>query len=338
MKYRTIPSTGVSLSEIGFGCGGNAGLMTRGSVEEQQRVVARALELGINYFDTAPDYGNGAAETNLGRLMRDMRFRPLLTSKVEVRNADLGDIAGHVVRSAEASLKRLGVDCLDVLQIHNGPVASAPALEGGAYAQLWIEDFLKAGGALDGLTRLHRAGKARALGFVCRGDDGPQVRRLLETGAFHLLNLHYSLLNPTAGAAKPEGLEVDRDYGAVLNDAAAKGVGTAIYSALASGALTDQAVTGAPGHPLSGSGNHAPGAFGRAAKRAAAFTFLSRPGRSLAQAAFRFALLHPGVTTVIGGFSSLEQLEELAAAADQPQLDPAELADIAALWRSNFSL
>ncbi|HXZ21376.1 MAG TPA: aldo/keto reductase [Pseudolabrys sp.] len=56
------------LSEIGFGCGGNAGLMVRGSHDEQQRVIERALELGIDHFDTAPDYGDGAAERNLGRI------------------------------------------------------------------------------------------------------------------------------------------------------------------------------------------------------------------------------------------------------------------------------
>jgi aryl-alcohol dehydrogenase-like predicted oxidoreductase len=336
VKYRKVPSAGLSLSEVGFGCGGNAGLMTKGSAEEQRRVVARALELGINYFDTAPDYGGGIAEANLGRLMRDLKFRPILTSKVEVRKADLGDVSGHVVRSAEASLARLGVDCLDFLQIHNGPAASAPALEGRGYAQLWIEDFLKAGGALDGLTRLVRDGKARAIGFVCRGEDAAEVRRLLETGAFHLLNVHYSLLNPTAGAPKPEGLQVDRDYGGVLDDAAAKGVGTAIYSALASGALTDQAVAGTPRHPLSGSGNQEAGALGRAAQRAAALKFLSHPGRTLAQAAFRFPLMHPGVTTVLGGFSSLEQLEELATVPDQAPVEPTEMAKTAAVWRTNF--
>jgi len=56
VHYRRIAKTTLNLSEIGFGCGGNAGLMVRGNHTEQQRVVARAVELGINYFDTAPDY------------------------------------------------------------------------------------------------------------------------------------------------------------------------------------------------------------------------------------------------------------------------------------------
>src|SRR3989441_10239673 len=104
--------------------------MVRGSPAEQRRVVARAVELGINYFDNAPDYGNGVAEENLGRVLKELKLRPVITSKVEVRNTDLGDIAGHVVRSTEESLQRLGVDYLDILQIHNGPAPAHPPPEG----------------------------------------------------------------------------------------------------------------------------------------------------------------------------------------------------------------
>ena len=59
MRYRTLGETGLRVSEIGFGCGDNAGLFVRGSREEQCRILERALELGINYFDTSPAYGKG---------------------------------------------------------------------------------------------------------------------------------------------------------------------------------------------------------------------------------------------------------------------------------------
>src|SRR5262245_13477605 len=179
MEYRQVGNTELRVSEIGFGCGGNAGLMVRGSHEEQRRVVARAVELGINYFDNAPDYGNGIAEEHLGRILKELKIRPFITSKVEVRHADLGDIAGHVVRSAEESLKRLGVDYLDILQIHNGPAPSPPQLTGRSYTQLWIDDYLRPAGALEGLQRVLHDGKARYVGFICRGNDGDQVRQLI---------------------------------------------------------------------------------------------------------------------------------------------------------------
>ena len=123
MEYRPLGSTGLEVSQIGFGTGGNAGLMIGGSFEEQVGAVARALELGVNYFDASPDYGDGVSETNLGRVLRELKSRPLITTKVEVRAEDLDDIAAHVERSVEQSLQRLGIDHVDVVQIHNGPVA-----------------------------------------------------------------------------------------------------------------------------------------------------------------------------------------------------------------------
>jgi aryl-alcohol dehydrogenase-like predicted oxidoreductase len=81
-----------------------------------------------------PTIGNGAAEANLGRILRDLGQRPVINSKVEIRQDNLDDIAGHVVRSCEASLKRLAIDHLDTLQIHNGPATTPPTLEAGSYA------------------------------------------------------------------------------------------------------------------------------------------------------------------------------------------------------------
>jgi aryl-alcohol dehydrogenase-like predicted oxidoreductase len=337
MEYRQVGNTELRVSEIGFGCGGNAGLMVRGSPAEQQHVVARAVELGINYFDNAPDYGNGLAEENLGRVLKELRLRPVLTSKVEVRHTDLGDIAGHVVRSTEASLKRLGVDALDILQIHNGPAPSPPPLEGRAYTQLWIDDYLRPGGALDGLQRVLRDGKARYVGFICRGNDADQVRQLIDTDVFRMINVPYTLLNPTAGMAKPEGLEVDRDFGGVIHDFYAHGVGTAIYSPLAGGFLTDLSVVGGARHPLAGPRDSASEVYQRALGMARALSFLRREGtHTLAQAAIRFILMHPGVTVVLGGFSAMSHLEEIASVSGAGPLAPELMARVETVWRANF--
>lgn len=71
MKYRVLGRTGIRVSEIGFGCGNVGGLMVRGSHEEQVEAVNRALELGIDYLDTAPSYGDGKSETSLGRVLEE---------------------------------------------------------------------------------------------------------------------------------------------------------------------------------------------------------------------------------------------------------------------------
>ena len=72
MNYRTLGRTGLRVSEIGFGCGNVGGLMIRGEHPDQVKAVARAMELGINYFDTASQYGAGQSESNLGRVLNEL--------------------------------------------------------------------------------------------------------------------------------------------------------------------------------------------------------------------------------------------------------------------------
>ncbi|HEY4295046.1 MAG TPA: aldo/keto reductase [Paraburkholderia sp.] len=339
MKYRQMGATDLSVSEIGFGCGGNAGLMVRGDFDEQLSVVKRALDLGVTYFDTSPDYGDGIAEENLGKVLKQLHARPVLNSKVEIRARDLDDVAGHVVRSTEATLRRLQVDHLDVLQIHNGPVAGDAPLQGEYYATLGIDHFTGPNGVLEGLQRLKQAGKIRYAGFICRGNDIGPVRQLLDTGLFSMLNVCYTMLNPSPGMACPPGLKVDKDGGAVLNFARDAGCGAAIYSALARGFLTDDSVEGLARHPLARSTE----AYGERAsglqQQAAQVQFVARElGISLAQAAFRFVLGHTGVTTALGGFSSLAQLEELTAVSGMGAIPADLLSRLDAVWRSNFAM
>lgn len=104
MKYRVLGRTGIRVSEIGFGCGNVGGLMVRGSHEEQVEAVTRALELGIDYFDTAPSYGDGKSETSLGRVLEELSPDVTVATKVRIDAEDLDDILGAVERSLEASL------------------------------------------------------------------------------------------------------------------------------------------------------------------------------------------------------------------------------------------
>ena len=337
MRYRRIGDTNLSLSEIAFGCGGNAGLMTTGSEQEQCAVVARAIELGINYFDNAPDYGEGLAEQNLGRVLKELGVRPIVGSKVEVRAEDLGDISGHITRSVDDSLSRLRLDVLDVLQIHNGPVLHTPPLEGLSYWQLSIEDFFRPNGALAGLERVLAAGKVRHVGFICRGNDIDAVLRLLDTGLFRLINVPYTLLNPTAGRS-PAGLQVGPDFGGIIEEARRRGVGVAVYSPLAGGVLTEQCVDGI-GPPSPTMRRLAPEDLRRLQSMAACVRQVGRlAGLSLPHLAYRFILDNPGVTTVLGGFSTIEQLGELVSVSERASLGADITGSLIDLWRSNFGV
>ncbi len=119
MEQRVLGRTGASLSVLGFGCGAVGGLMVRGAPADQERAVARALELGINYFDTAAAYGDGASETNLGRVLAKLRPEIFLSTKFTVRPEDRGHIGEAVAASLERSLGRLGREQVDLLQLHN---------------------------------------------------------------------------------------------------------------------------------------------------------------------------------------------------------------------------
>src|SRR5437879_11593985 len=137
MEYRALGGTGLRVSALGFGCGNVGGLMIRGSAAERERAVARAVELGINYFDTAPSYGDGQSERNLGPALRAVGTPVHVGTKFRVDAKDQGDVRGAVARSLEASLARLGMERVDLLQLHNrieetrgpGAVAVADVLE-----------------------------------------------------------------------------------------------------------------------------------------------------------------------------------------------------------------
>jgi L-galactose dehydrogenase/L-glyceraldehyde 3-phosphate reductase len=107
MEMRTFGRTGMPISVLGFGCGAVGGLMVRGDPADQERAVARALEAGVNYFDTAVQYGDGASEQNLGRVLK--RLKPanaLVGTKVRLSEPDRRSIADAARKSLEGSLAR----------------------------------------------------------------------------------------------------------------------------------------------------------------------------------------------------------------------------------------
>src|SRR5271157_6153861 len=119
MERRTLGRTGLAVSVLGFGCGAVGGLMVRGNPSDQERAVARAIELGINYFDTAAMYGNGESERNLGRVLKTLKPDIFVGTKVRVPDGERSRIGTAVTASLEASLQRLQLDHVDLFQLHN---------------------------------------------------------------------------------------------------------------------------------------------------------------------------------------------------------------------------
>ena len=345
MQYRRLGKTNLQVSEISFGTGDNAGLMMNAPEAERLRAFERALELGINYFDTSPDYGKGRAEENLGAALRHFGAQsrqPLYTcTKIEIMAADFGDLAGAVVSSLDASLKRLKLDHVDVLMIHNPPrLIADPAA--GHWHPVSPEHMM--GPLLEGLERTRSAGKSKFFGFTCENAEPAAVKPLLSSGKFDAINCWYNMVNPTAGMVMPPGVRFGKDYddyGGIITHAGECDVGVCVIRPLSGGALTPQALErGKHGrHPNAGGMyTRQPEAFRPETLRGRAFAFLHKPPRTLPVAGYQFALAHKAVTTVVGGFSDYPQLEETVAAAGHPALTVEELAEIQAVYRRNFDL
>src|SRR5690242_16345554 len=132
MQLRPFGRTGMQLSTLGFGCGAVGGLMVRGAPADQERAIARAIAAGVNYFDTAWQYGEGESEKNLGRILQALKPADVVVgTKVRLAPEDFGRIGDAVAQSLDASLERLRLERVDILHLHN---AITEAGGGNAYS------------------------------------------------------------------------------------------------------------------------------------------------------------------------------------------------------------
>ena len=161
MEKRTLGRTGLQVSLLTFGCGAVGGLMTKGAPADQERAVARALEAGINLFDTAATYGDGTSEQNIGRVLASLKPDIVLSTKVRVPN-ERPDIGAAIAASLDASLKRLKREHVDVFQLHNMIKDRA---DGGTMS---VAEVL--GDVVPALNKARQQGKTRFIGFTALGE------------------------------------------------------------------------------------------------------------------------------------------------------------------------
>jgi aryl-alcohol dehydrogenase-like predicted oxidoreductase len=328
MRYRVVGGTGVEVSEIGFGCGNNAVLMVKAPYENQLETVRRALDLGINFFDTAFAYGLGKSEENLGRILRDLRAEPVISTKIRLEADAVNDVRAATTRAVEAGLKRLGRERVDFIQLHTRVTLARGT---GNRFSLTPGDVLGPNGAIEGFKLMRDRGKVGFFGFSGLGDP-EALHELVESGEFHGFQCYYNLLNPSAGQAVPKDFSA-LDYGLILDRAAAKGMGAFVIRVLAAGALTaDPGAGGGSGQTLS-PGSEYPVDVERARKMQAA---LDVDGKNLAQAAIRFALMNRKISTVLVGFSNPTHVDEAVAAMDRPALADEQIAGAKQLWETDF--
>ena len=283
LPRRRLGHVGIDVSVLSLGGAGLGGLYTPVAEEEARRTIRRALQLGINYVDNSPFYGE--CERRLGEVLLALGGRPAdfhLSTKVGTHPARYGDYSAEAARwSVEQSLRVLGLESVDLVQVH--------ALEG-----IDMDVVLAPGGAVEELERLRDEGKVGAIGLGVRGHD--YHRRAIVSGRFDALLLYsdYTLVRQTAAS--------------LIEEAAAAGLGVLFGRALLVGLL-------AGGDPLADE-RLAQDADAAAAR--AWWLWARERGVPLQALALQFPMRHPGISSVVVGASSAREIEENVAAATFP--------------------
>jgi len=323
MEMRVYGRTGMQISVLGFGCGAVGGLMVRGDPADQERTIARALAVGVNYFDTAVQYGNGESEKNLGRILQ--RLTPAnvaVGTKVRLPTSAFDRIADAVTTSLEGSLARLGLDRVDIFHLHN----AISETKGGS--ALSVRQVL--GDVVPAFERLRQQGKVRFLGLTAVGDTAA-LQRAIDSGAFDSAQVVYNMLNSSAAEDMPANYPA-QDYGRLFDHTAAAGVGVVGIRVLAGGALSGSAerhpIASAPPEPIGSAMS-----YQADIDRARRLMPLVKEGfvSSLTEAATRFALSQPAMGTILVGMATPQQFEDALAAVEKGPLPRAALDRLLAL-------
>jgi aryl-alcohol dehydrogenase-like predicted oxidoreductase len=302
METRTLGNSDLHITRVGYGAwaiGGSGWQFAWGSQDDNQSIAAihRALELGVNWIDTAAVYGLGHSEEVVGRALKEWRGpRPYIFTKCGLREDTNGEVrkvltSDSVRGEVEGSLRRLSVDVIDLYQIHWPPDPDSPQLEEG-----WST-----------LADLKREGKVRWIG-VSNFNVG-QLQRAQAIAPVTSLQPRYSLVHR----------DIENE---ILPYCLREGIGVIVYSPMASGlltgAMTRERAASLPeddwrrGHPDFTEPNlsHHLALVERMREVA------RRHNRSVGEVAIAWTLRHPAVTGAIVGARNARQAEGVMRAGD----------------------
>lgn len=301
MKHRTLPGTQLQLSAIGLGCWAIGGRWWGDNIDDRESIAAihAALDHGINWFDTAPLYGYGHADELLVRALGPRRHDVVIATKVGVRWSDTDAehahsllTPDHIVRDCEASLRRLGLETIPLLQVH------------------WpcnVDTPLEA--TLEALEALRAGGKIRYFG-LCNYASREIEQAMAYSPGLASLQTPYSMLR--------------REFEFALRDTVAPGgeqrLGVLAYETLCRGLLTGKFIT-PPLFPSSDLRHRDPRFAGpRFAQVRPLLDALRLVGERLelppAALAIAWVLRQPGVSVAVVGAKRAQQVADNVRALD----------------------
>jgi len=315
MHYRTLGTTGIRVSEIGFGAwgiGGNAnGAVAYGPTDDKasRRALRCAYESGVNFFDTADFYGFGHSEVILGKSLRDVRGDIVFASKVGMLTAagEQDFSPEHLLRSLEQSLSRLGTDYLDLFQLHSPPI------------DLLLQDDRP----VATLDRLRRDGRIRAYGISARSPDDALIA--VRDLGFRCVQVNFNLLDQRA------------NENGLFEYCRREGVGIIGRTPLCFGFLTGQYAAAAQFDSDDHRSRWSPEQRERWVRGLGLFLakVKSNAEQTPAQFALRFCLSFAAVSTVIPGMLTEAHVRENVLASGLGALSNSERTSIVEVYQSN---
>ena len=317
MQKRRLGNSDLEITPIGVGAwamGGGGWQFAWGPQDDAESIAAihKALDIGVNWIDTAAVYGLGHSEEVVAQALKGRVNRPYVFTKCERVWNEKGEISGSlkrdsVLRECEASLRRLKADTIDLYQIH-WPQPAEDIEEG------W-----------EAMKQLRREGKVRWIG-VSNFDSG-QMERARKIAPITSLQPPYSIISP----------EIEADQ---LPYCGEHGIGVIVYSPMKSGmltgAMTRERIAAMPEDDFR---KRTPNFQEPKLTRNLALAELlktigARHGRSAGEVAIAWTLRHPAVTAAIVGMRSPKQVDGVAGALDF-RLAPEEIREIAAFMSAN---
>jgi aryl-alcohol dehydrogenase-like predicted oxidoreductase len=189
MKYRTLGKTGFSVSEIGYGAWGIGGSQWQGGTDDESvRALHRAIDLGVNFIDTALAYGDGHSEKLVGRVAREAKKRIYIATKVPPLNQEWPAKPGigiekvfpyaYILRSTETSLQHLKVDTIDLQQLH-----------------VWNPDWFHNDDWRRAFEELKTSGKVRAVGVSINDHQPDSALELVQSGLIDCVQVIYNVFD-----------------------------------------------------------------------------------------------------------------------------------------------
>ena len=318
MQYRQLGKSGIEVSEIGFGAWGIGGGWGERDDQAALAALGRALELGLTFIDTALGYGEGHSEQLVGQALRASGKEAVVATKVPPKNriwpAQKGSTLAetfpkdYVLECTDKSLENLGMEQVDVLQFH-----------------VWDDAWAEQDEWRETVQELKSSGRIRAFGLSINDHEPDNALLALETGLVDSVQVIYNIFEQSPQER-------------LLPVCERLGVGVIVRVALDEGGLTGAITPDTQFEEGDWRANYFKGDRKRQVhERTQALRFLTEDGSSLAEAALRFVLSHPAVSTVIPGMRSPGRVEQNVRVSDGNHLSVKTLDELKAhAWPRNF--